>query len=111
MNKAVYVLLAFACGSVSAGELTAEEIRNLRHSAEAQKEAEKLAELSDEKRAARQIVIDAEVTMAYKSRLQMRPSIRNNIAPECNEWLELYRETGWKRAKDGIASTCPKYSR
>lgn len=91
----------------ASADMTPEQIRSIREFVEYQKDLDSFASLTTEEKAARQSVVDAEVTMHFKKRIQMRPSDVKNIDPACDEWLRLYKETGWSKAKQGIAETCP----
>lgn len=91
----------------ASADMTPEQIRSIREFVEYQKDLDSLASLTAEEKAARQSIIDAEVTMHFKKRVQMRPSDVRAIDPACDEWLKLYKETGWSKAKQGIADTCP----
>jgi len=91
----------------ASADMTPEQIRSIRDFVEYQKDLDSLASLTVEEKAARQIAIDAEVTMHFKKRIQMRPSDVRAIDPAYDEWLKLYKETGWSKAKQGVTDTCP----
>lgn len=88
-------------------DLSADQIRTMREMVQQEKEAEAAEKLTPEERKERQASIDADVQANFSKRNQMRPSDRESIPPECDEWLKLYKETGWGKAKEGIKETCP----
>lgn len=105
--RLVFAALSFALSTAAIADMTPESIRAIREYVEHERQTEDLKNLSPDEKASRQASIDAEVTYHFKKRVQMRPSEVKKIDPACDEWLKLYKETGWAKAQQGIRSTCP----
>jgi len=88
-------------------DMSADQIKALREIAQQEKEASSRQALTPQQFAERQTAIDSEVRANFQKRVQMRPSDVAAIPPECDEWLKLYQETGWEKARQGIKTKCP----